>query len=77
MTARVRRAWVRYEAWIGDERRARLYAICVGFGFLLAVLLPSVWTFLFFVWIGAAMFILHSSELFQPKPSDDEVDDWF
>ena len=77
MKAQGRRAWVWYVAWIGDERRARLYAICVGIGLLLAVALPSVWTFMLFIWLAATVVILHSTELFHPTPSDDEIDEWF
>jgi hypothetical protein len=77
MTDSARRAWARYEEWIGETRRARLYAGGVGATFLLAALLPSVWTFLLFLWASAAVIIFQTTDLFRPEPSDEELDDLF
>jgi hypothetical protein len=77
MKAAARRLWALYNEWVGDERRARIYACGVGFTFLLAVGLPSVWTFLLFVWAAATVVIFQKTEFFQPAPRDDEIDDWF
>jgi hypothetical protein len=77
MSATARRAWARYEGWIGDRRRARFYASGVGAAFLLAVGLPSVWTFLLFLWASAAVIIFQTTDLFQPEPRDEEIDEWF
>ena len=77
MTASARRAWARWEEWIGEPRRARFYASGVGVAFLLAVALPSVWTFLLFLWASAAVIIFQTTDLFQPEPRDDEIDEWF
>jgi hypothetical protein len=77
MSATARRAWARYEEWVGERRRARFYASGVGVTFLLAALLPSVWTFLLFLWASAAVIIFQTTDLFQPEPSDEEIDEWF
>jgi hypothetical protein len=75
MTDSARRAWAKYEEWIGERRRARLYASGVGVTFLLAALMPSVWTFLLFLWASAAVIIFQTTDLFKPEPTEEE--EWF
>jgi hypothetical protein len=77
MTASARKAWAAWAEWVGDRRRARLYASGIGTTLLMFLLLPSVWTFLLFLWTVSVVMIFQKTELFQPEPRSDESDEWF
>jgi hypothetical protein len=77
MTASARKAWAAWSEWVGDRRRARLYAFGIGTTLLMFLLLPSVWTFLLFLWTASVVMIFQKTELFQPEPRSEEIDEWF